>query len=119
MPLPPNQASSSSPALDRFVNENDPPLPGHPGPAAPSPPPLPLTLLTWVVPLWRYDEQATIRTAGLDVAMYFRVIRLGGLMCCLALHQNQQVTSPCDKVYGRRDLVIHSLNVACCNQLCI
>ena len=54
--------------------------PGHPLPGAPQPPALPLTLLTWVVPLMRLREAEVIRcSGGLDVAMYLRVIRFGAL----------------------------------------
>eukprot|EP00775_Hariotina_reticulata_P002150 gene2150-2468_t len=42
---------------------------------APLPPPLPRTLLTFIVPMLRLDEAAVIASVGLDVAMLLRIIR--------------------------------------------
>jgi hypothetical protein len=57
-------------------------LPGYPQPGAPQPTPLPLTLLTWVYPLLRLPEREIIRVAGLDVAIYLRLLRFGEAAGC-------------------------------------
>lgn len=38
---------------------------------------LPSGLLSWIVPVWRYKEEEVIATAGLDVAVFFRMLSLG------------------------------------------
>lgn len=42
---------------------------------APLPPPLPRTLLTFIVPMLCLDESTVIASVGLDVAMLLRIIR--------------------------------------------
>lgn len=39
---------------------------------------LPQGLFGWVHPVWHYSEQEVINLCGLDVAVYFRLLRMGG-----------------------------------------
>lgn len=68
----------------RNISTHDKYLPGYPQPGAPQPTPLPLTLLTWVYPLLRLPEREIIRVAGLDVAIYLRLLRFGEVTSCTA-----------------------------------
>lgn len=44
----------------------------------PRPPPLPSHPLGWLWGAWGLTEGQVLRTAGLDVAVYLRALRLGG-----------------------------------------